>query len=136
MKTIRQWGGSLAVVALFGAFVGLGASSALAQATKKGWWIRINTAKTTASAIAFQIGTTKLDSRTWRNWRSGQRVEFDVPTDFRKAAHLYLHATSNPHDTKAEFCVFYKNHGIEHFEFDGDEDHNMKQEDSDNECLP
>jgi len=63
-------------------------------------------------------------------------VEFDVPADFRKAAQLYIRATSNPHDKKASFCAFYKDHGVEHFEFDGDEDHDMKPDHSDDDCKP
>jgi hypothetical protein len=114
----------------------VGALSAHAQALKTGWWIRVNTTKAAASGIAFQIGTTKHDSRSWRTWKSGQRVEFDVPVDVRRAAQLYIRATSMPHDKEASFCVFYKEHGVEHFEFDGDEDHNMKQDDSEDECQP
>ncbi len=86
--------------------------------------------------ISFQIGTSKRDSRTWRTWTSGQRMEFDLPADFRNAAHLYLRATSSPHHKNAWFCVFYRDHGVEHFEFDGDEDHNMKPDDSDHDCKP
>src|SRR5690242_9332971 len=130
MKIRRQWLGSLIAVALFGAFVSVGASSALARATKRGWWIRVNTTKTESSTISFQIGKSKDHRRTWRTWKSGQRAEFDVPADFRNLAQLYIHATSNPHDRNVWFCVFYKDHGVEHFEFDGDEDHNMKQDDS------
>src|SRR6478672_11548859 len=103
MKTRRQWIGLVVTVALFGAFMSIGASSAHAQATKKGWWIRVNGPKTEASAISFQIGTSKKDSRTWRIWKSGQRVEFDVPADLRDVAQLYLRATTNPHGKNAWF---------------------------------
>ena len=135
MKT-RHWLGSIIAVALLGAFVSVGASSAHGQARKTGWWIRVNTTKTEASSISFQIGTSKDASRNWRRLKSGQRVEFDVPADFRKAAQLYIRATSNPHDKKASFCAFYKDHGVEHFEFDGDEDHDMKPDHSDDDCKP
>ena len=133
---IRQSVGSLVAIALFGAFMSVGASSVHGQAKKTGWWIRVNTTRMTASAISFQIGTSKEKSRTWRIWKSGQRVEFDVPTDFRRVAELYIRAMSNPHDAKAAFCVFYKDHGVEHFAFDGDEDHHMKQNHTDDACLP
>jgi hypothetical protein len=69
-------------------------------------------------------------------WQPGQRVEFDVPAALRNAPRLYLHATTNPRDKHAWFCVFYGGHGVEHFKFDGDVDHNMKQDDSDRECTP
>ena len=136
MKTRKRWVSSIVAVALFGAFVSVSASTVHAQATKRGWWIRVNKAKTEASTISFQIGTSKIDSRNWRTWKSGQRVEFDLPADLRNVARLYIRGTSNPSNKNAWFCVFYKDHGVEHFEFDGDEDHNMKQDDSDNDCRP
>jgi hypothetical protein len=85
--------------------------------------------------ISFQIGTSKGDSRNWRTWKSGQRVEFDVPAKFRNAVELYIRAHSDPHQ-KVYFCVFYRDHGVENFNFDGDSDHQMKQTDSDDECHP
>jgi hypothetical protein len=135
MKTRRQWIGSVVAAVFFGAFVSVGASPAHAQAKKKGWWIRVNTTNTAATIISFQIGTSKADSRNWRTWKQGQRVEFDLPAGLRNATQVYLRATSNPHQ-KAYFCVFYKDHGVENFDFDGDSDHNMKQTDSDDECHP
>ena len=136
MKTRRQWVDPVLAIALFGALVSVGASPAHGQATKSGWWIRINAPKTEASTISFQIGPSKKDSGSWRTWKAGQRVEFDVPKELRDVARLYLHAASSPHKKNAWFCVFYRNHGVEHFEFDGDEDHNMKQDDSDDACTP
>jgi hypothetical protein len=136
MKTRGQWVGSLIAVSFFGAFVSVGASSAHAEATKRGWWIRVNKPKTEASTISFQIGRSVMDRQNWRRWKSGQRVEFDVPAGFRNAAEIYIRATSNPHEKKVRFCVFYRNHGVEHFEFDGDQAHHMKQDDSDDDCNP
>jgi len=136
MKTRRQWVDSVIAIALFGAFVSVGASSAHAQATKDGWWIRVNSHKTEASRISFQIGTSKHDRQNWHTWKSGQDVEFDVPADFRNVDQLYIRGVSAPHDKEASFCVFYRDHGVEHFEFDGDEDHNMNEHHSDNDCEP
>jgi hypothetical protein len=136
MKSNRQLVGSAIAVALFGVLMSVGASSAHAQAKKTGWWIRVNTTRTEAASISFRIGTSKHDSRNWRAWRQGYRVEFDVPVALRNAPELYLHATTNPHDKDAWFCVFYRNHGVEHFEFDGDGDHQMRQTDSGNACHP
>ena len=136
MKSKRQLVSSAIVVALFGAFASVGASSVHAQAKKTGWWIRVNTTRMGASSISFRIGTSKHDGRNWRGWRPGHRVEFDVPADLRNAPELFLRAVTEPHDKKAQFCVFYRDHGVEHFEFDGDEEHRMKQTDSDDECHP
>lgn len=103
-------------------------------ASKAGWWVRVNTSKTEASSITFQIGTSKKDRRDWRTWNSNQETEFDVPDAFLTVSELYIHGTSNPNDKNSWFCVFYKANGVKHFDFDDDEDHEMKQTDHDNEC--
>ena len=137
MKTTRQSVGSAIAIALFGVVLSVSASTAHAQkATKSGWWIRVNTAKMEASTISFQIGTSKKDSRNWRTWTAGQRMEFDLPAEMRDVAELYIRATSIPQNKNALFCVFYRDHGVEHFKFDGDVDHKMKRDDSDDECKP
>jgi len=111
-------------------------SLAKADATKKGWWIRIDTSKTEASSINFQIGTSKRDRKDWRGWKSNEPVEFDVPDDFLNVAELYIHATSNPDDKNSWFAVFYRDTGVKHFDFDDDEGNQMKQSDHDKECKP
>jgi hypothetical protein len=136
MKTRKQWAGLLIAVALLGAFANAGAAPVRKQATKAGWWIRINAEKTHASAISFQVGMRKKDSRMWRTWAAGQMMEFDLPLELRNAAELYVKATTTPHNKEASFCVFFQNHGVEHFKFDGDKDHQMKPHDSDNDCKP
>jgi hypothetical protein len=107
---------------------------AAADPKKTGWWIKVNTNKTECSSIALQIGTSKKDRRDWRTWKSSDPVEFDVPDDFLTVAELYIHATANPNDKNAWFCVHYKQDGVKHFDFDDDEDHQMKQTDRDKEC--
>lgn len=114
-----------------------GASSAHAQKAKKtGWWIRVNAEKTHASKISLQIGMSKKDGKMWRTWTAGQPMEFDVPAALRNAAKLYIRGTTEPRDKHALFCVFYMDHGVEQFHFDGDVDHDMKPSDSDRECKP
>lgn len=49
---------------------------------------------------------------------------------------LHLRAKADPKGKKAAFCVFFGNHGVEHFEFDGDKDHNLESTNSDNDCKP
>ena len=140
MTTRRQLAGGLIAVALFGALISVGASSAHAQkapkVTKTGWWIRINGEKTKASTVYFRIGTSKKDSREWRSWTVGQRLEFDLPAELRNAPNLHIRATSDPRGKHVVFCVFYMDHGVEHFGFDGDVDKNMEQTDADEDCKP
>jgi hypothetical protein len=103
-------------------------------ASKTGWWVRVDTGKTEASSISFQVGTHKGDRRDWRTWHSNEETEFDVPNEFLNVATLYIHATSNPNDKNSWFCVHYRGQGVKHFDFDDDEDHKMDQDDSDDEC--
>ena len=149
MKTTRQWVGSLIAVALFGALVGVGASSAGAaekvttvtkktNLTKAGWWIRVHPEKTSATTFWLNIGTTKKDSKLWRTWTPGQAVEFDVPAELLNAAKLYIQGRTDPLDKHAKFCVFYMDHAVREFHFAGYVDHNLKPSDSDflHKCKP
>lgn len=150
MKT-QKWFGSVIAVMLLGAFVGAGASSAHGQKTtttttvtkktkvakvdKTGWWIRIDTAKTVASSISFQVGLTRADRKDWRTWMAGEPAEFDL-MEMRQWPKLHIRAKTDPKGKKAVFCVFFGNHGVQHFDFDGDKDDNMNSTHDDNDCHP
>ena len=151
MKIHRQLIGPLVAVALFGAVVSLSASTAgaaekttttttvtkkVTKLTKAGWWIRVNPDKTRATTIYFRIGTSKKDSHDWRSWAPGQSMEFDLPMELGTAPKLYIRGTTDPRNKHAEFCVFYMDHGVEHFAFDGDVDKKMEPTDSDRDCKP
>ena len=104
------------------------------QATKKGWWIRVNTSKTEATSISFQIGTKEKDREDWRTWHSNEPTEFDVPDKYLQVQRLYIHATANPNGRNAWFCMMYRNQGVKHMDFDDNEDQEKSQTDSDGEC--
>lgn len=149
MKTRKSFASVIAVI-LLGAFVSVGALSALAQTTKtttvtkmkmpkvtkSGWWVRIDTQKTVAATISLQAGMTRADRHNWRIWTAGEPAEFDLPTHLRNLPKLYLRGITDPKSKDAVFCVFYQNHGVEHFKFDGDKDDNMESKHSDNDCKP
>ena len=107
---------------------------AAAQASKAGWWLRVDAKKTEASAIALQLGTHKNDRRDWRSWRTNEPAEFDLPGDFMQRAQLYLHASAMPDDEDVWFCVFYKASGVRRFDFDTHEGATLTQTDRDKEC--
>jgi hypothetical protein len=149
MKTHRQLVGLLIAVAL----ISVGALTAgaaekkttttttvtkkkVSMLSKAGWWIRVIPRKTSATTVSLTIGMTKKDSKMWRTWATGQALEFDVPAEYLNAAKLYIRATTEPRDKHAMFCVFYMDHGVEQFHFDGDVDHEMKPSDTDRECKP
>jgi hypothetical protein len=151
MKT-KQWFGSVIAIALLGALVSVGAPSAHAQKTtttttttvkktrmpkvnKAGWWIRIDTAKTAASSVSFWVGLTRADRKAWRTWTAGEPAEFDL-AEMREWPKLHIRAKTDPKNKKAAFCVFFGNHGVSHFDFDGDKDDNMKSSHTDNDCHP
>ncbi|PSL36095.1 hypothetical protein [Chitinophaga ginsengisoli] len=104
------------------------------QARKAGWWIKVNTSKTEASQIVFEIGTDDDNRQFWRKWNSGDPAEFDVPIEYTNVTELYIHASSNPGGKNSWFCMMYKENGVKHFDFDDDEDHQEKQTGHDDEC--
>jgi hypothetical protein len=151
MKTTRQWIGAAIAAVLLGGLMSVGALSAHAQTsktttvtkvtkvtqvTKTGWWIRVNPEKTVASTISFQVGMTRADRHDWRTWTAGEPEEFDLPIELRNLPKLYLRGIAEPHRKDAVFCVFFGDHGVQHFKFDGDKDENMKSHDSDHDCKP
>lgn len=105
-----------------------------AEASKVGWWIRVDTRKTEAIGIGLQLGAGRQDRHAWKSWRSNDAAEFDLPADFSQRAELYLHAAAIPDDEDVWFCVYYKGHGVRRFDFDTTEDATMKQTDRDKEC--
>ena len=151
MKITRQWIGVAITGVLLGGLVSVGALSAHAQTsktttatkttkvtqvTKAGWWIRINSQKTAAAAISFQVGMTRADRHDWRTWTAGETEEFDLPVELRNSPKLYLRGITEPKSKDAVFCVFFGDHGVQHFKFDGDKDENMNPKDSDHDCKP
>ena len=122
--------------------VAVAATTAIAQeprppemnATKAGWWVRVDTQKTEASSVTLQIGTKASDRRAWRAWHSGEAPEFDVPTDFQKVKEIYIQATSNPSGKTTRFCVFYGGLGMKKFDFSDDKDEQIKQSDREDSC--
>lgn len=135
-KPIRS---GVQVVGLLTALVALLVGAALpdraeAQASRAGWWVRVDTKKTEASGIGFQLGAGKNERRDWRIWRTGEPPEFDLPGDLAQRPQIYLHATANPDDEDVWFCVFFKSAGVRRFDFDTTEGTLLKQTDRDGEC--
>jgi hypothetical protein len=103
-------------------------------ATKSGWWIRINPSATSAQAIAFQIGTSKLQREEWRVWNAGEPAEFDVPEKYSQAPRLYLRGNVTPIGKLATLCLMYKDHGVDHMSFDDDDSETKSQTEIDIKC--
>jgi len=104
------------------------------QAAKSGWWIRINPSATTAQAITFQIGTSKLQREEWRAWNAGEPAEFDVPERYLQAPRLYLRGNITPIGKLATLCMMYKDRGVEHMSFDDDDSETKGQTEIDIKC--
>ncbi len=107
---------------------------ASSQATKSGWWIRINPGATTAQVITFQIGTSKLQREEWRVWNAGEPAEFDVPEKYLQAPRLYLRGNVTPIGRIATLCLMYKNRGVDHMSFDDDDSETKSQTEIDIKC--
>jgi hypothetical protein len=111
-----------------------GSSQGLSTAAKSGWWIRINPGATTAQAITFQIGTSKLQREEWRAWNAGQAVEFDVPEKYSQVPRLYVRGNVTPIGKVATLCMMYKDRGVEHMSFDDDDAETKGQTEIDYKC--
>jgi hypothetical protein len=109
-------------------------ASGSSQATKSGWWIRINPSATTAQGITFQIGTSKLQREEWRSWSAGQPVEFDVPDKYSQVPRLYVRGNVAPIGKLATLCMMYKDRGVEHMSFDDDDSETKGQAEIDYKC--
>jgi len=109
-------------------------TSTSSQATKTGWWIRINPGATTAQTITFQIGTSKLQREEWRVWRAGEQVEFDVPAKYLQVPSLYVRGNVSPIGKFATLCMMYKDRGVEHMSFDDDDSETKSQTEIDIKC--
>ena len=104
------------------------------QATKSGWWIRINPGATTAQSITFQIGTGKLQREEWRSWKAGEAAEFDVPEKYSQVPRLYVRGNVTPIGKIATLCMMYKDRGVEHMSFDDDDSETKSQTEIDFKC--
>ena len=101
-------------------------------ATKDGWWIKVRKEKQESPTTTFFIGSNNHTVEFWKNWNSGDPLEFDVPDRFKNINPLYIKAQSSG-GRNSWFCMMYKGDGVKHFDFD-DEDHEEKQSDRDGEC--
>jgi hypothetical protein len=104
------------------------------QATKSGWWVRINSSATTAQVVTFQIGASKLQREEWRVWNAGEPAEFDVPEKYLQAPRLYLRGNVTPIGKLATLCMMYKDRGVEHMSFDDDDSETKGQTEIDIKC--
>jgi hypothetical protein len=109
-------------------------ASGSSQATKSGWWIRINPSATTAQSITFQIGASKLQREEWRVWSAGEPVEFDVPERYSQIPRLYVRGNVTPIGKIATLCMMYKARGVESMSFDDDDSETKSQTEIDYKC--
>lgn len=104
------------------------------EVTKNGWWIRVCTPKTEASGIRLEIGLggNAGSHRFWRDWRSNEPAEFDVPDDFRQVQEIWIKGTADPNDRNVHMCTYYKGDSTQRMTFDASEEHETSQSDRDN----
>lgn len=133
LRDLRSVGlGALAAGIMAAAAMALPPAHA-AEATKSGWWIKVQRANQESPTITFSIGSNNHTVEAWTTWDSSQPLEFDVPARFQNINPLYIKAQSSG-GRNSWFCMMYRDHGVKHFDFDDDEDHEEHQGDSDGEC--
>jgi hypothetical protein len=119
------------------------------QVAKDGWWIRVN-AESEATRIRWSLTTGPKDPPLEIMWeanrnpnifgvpapgRSSQTV-IDFPATQRSLQTFKLEAAAEPANAKASFCVFFKDRGVELFEFSGSKQSQLTQKGSDQKCVP
>ena len=124
----------MAAAALTTALLSVAPAPAAAQASKTGWWIRIDAKKTEATGIGLELGSNPQDRQAWRTWRTNDAVEFDLPADFGQRPRIHLRALAIPDDEDVWFCVYFKGDGVRRFDFDTVEEATMQQSDRDSHC--
>ena len=103
----------------------------LADVKKTGWWIKICPHKTECNSISFRIGPDKENINEEFTWSKGQPTEFDLKKN-ANTAKLYCYAKVNPHKKNGYFGLCYGEQVCsKHWDFDDDEDHDVKQSDKD-----
>ncbi|MBI3582360.1 MAG: hypothetical protein HY096_00230 [Nitrospinae bacterium] len=102
-----------------------------------GWFVRVCTSKTEASAINLWIGLGGEDRthRFWKKWKSSDSAQFDMPDDIKNVQEIWIKGEAVPHGRNAYMCIFYNDHVVKHMDFDESEEHEKRQDDHDDECA-
>ena len=102
-------------------------------ATKAGWFVRICTHETEASAIKIELGLGgKKDSHAhWTQWNSNDPTEFDLPDDKLNVEEIWIKGIAVPKDRNVHMCVCFRDHVAQKMTFDKEEEHEVSQTDSD-----
>jgi hypothetical protein len=101
-----------------------------------GWWIRVNTKDTKATAIAWQFGTNPKDLTAKDAWKLGGPAETVLPLPLRTRNLIAIQATATPPDATASFCVFLGQKGVALFTFTNSELKELNPNQSEERCDP
>ena len=103
------------------------------EAKKDGWWINAGIQKKNPQMLIFYVGSSSGSYGFWRVWNPGDPAEFDIPDEYRNVPMLFIKAQTTS-GVQCRFCVMYKSKGVRQFEYDLEEDREMKQSDEDKRC--
>jgi hypothetical protein len=112
---------------------GVFAQEAKQEVKKDGWWINANIQKQNPQMMIFYVGSSSGSYGFWRVWNPGDPVQFDIPEEYRNVPTLFIKAQTTS-GAKCRFCVMYKSKGVRQFEYDLEEDREMKQSEEDSKC--
>ena len=102
-------------------------------AQKNGWWIKIKKERQESPAITFSLGSNNQTVEAWKTWGSGQPLEFDLPDKFREIDSFYIKAQSSA-GRNSWFCLMYQGAGVKHFDFNDEQENEVKHSDQDVGC--
>ena len=112
--------------------VGLFAQEIAPEVKKDGWWVKIDNSNNPQEIILY-VGSNSGSYGFWQAWGPGDPVQFDVSDEYRKSEKIYVRGQTTT-GLSSRFCVMYQSRGVRHFDFDLEEDHEMKQSDESKEC--
>ena len=104
--------------------------------TKDGWWIRVNpTNRATNLYWRFGAESNRLSAPvSWSKEKNPD--EIDLPPGQRQLEAVHVAAIGLPPKEMVSFCLFFRDHGAELFEFIREKNSEVAQSQQDAACVP
>ena len=111
-------------------------AAAQQPATKEGWWIRVNPTNKAPNLYWRFGGASNRLSAPVRWVRAQNPEEVDLPADQRGLPVLHVAAIALPSKDPVSFCLFFRDRGVQSFEFTNEKNAEVSQDGQDPACVP
>jgi hypothetical protein len=121
---------------LDGSAAGRGLAAAQQPITKDGWWIRVNPANE-ATNVSWRFGAEPNRLGAPVRWVKAQNPEeFDLAPALRGLEAVHVAAIGLPPKATVSFCLFFRNRGVQLFEFTQEKNAEVNFNQQDVACVP